>query len=72
MLILTRKRGESIVIDGGIRVTINAIKGHAVSLGIEAPKEIPIHRSEVRQKSRESVPDPAVHGRREQIVVGEP
>ena len=61
MLILSRRSGESIVIEGGIRITINAIKGQAVSLGIEAPKEIQIHRSEIRQKIRESVPDLSVH-----------
>ena len=61
MLILSRKHGESIVIDGGIRVTVNAIKGHVVKFGIEAPKETPIHRGEIRQKIRESVPDLPVH-----------
>jgi carbon storage regulator len=48
MLILSRKHGESIVIDGGIRVTVNAIKGYVVKFGIEAPKETPIHRGEIR------------------------
>jgi carbon storage regulator len=57
MLILSRKHGESIVIDGGITVTVNAIRGNVVQLGIVAPKEISIHRSEIRHKIRDSVPD---------------
>ena len=57
MLILSRKNGESIVIDGGITVTVVAVKGNVVQLGIEAAKEIPIHRSENCQKIRESVSD---------------
>jgi carbon storage regulator len=60
MLILSRKNGESIVIDGDIKVTVIAVKGNVVQLGIDAPKEIPIHRSEIFQKIRESVPDLAV------------
>ena len=52
MLILSRKNGEAIVIDGGIRVTVNAIKGHVVKCGIEAPKEISVHRREVHNRLR--------------------
>ncbi len=47
MLVLTRKVGEEIVIDGSIRVTITAIQGGQVRLGITAPPEIAIHREEV-------------------------
>ncbi|MFV0446772.1 MAG: carbon storage regulator CsrA [Planctomycetaceae bacterium] len=47
MLVLSRKRNESIVIDGNIVVTVVDIRGDKVRLGIEAPKEVPIHRSEV-------------------------
>ena len=47
MLVLSRKRGESIVIDGDITVTVIATKDNVVRLGIEAPKEIPVHRSEL-------------------------
>ena len=60
MLILSRKSGESIVIDGGITVTLVAVKGNVAQLGIDAPKEIPVHRSEIFQKIRGSVPDLAV------------
>jgi carbon storage regulator len=47
MLVLTRKLDESIVIDGGIKITVVEIRGNRIKLGIEAPKEIPIKREEV-------------------------
>jgi carbon storage regulator len=47
MLVLSRKRNEKIVIDGQIVVTVVDIRGDKVRLGIEAPKDISIHRSEV-------------------------
>jgi carbon storage regulator len=47
MLVLSRKRNECIVIDGNIVVTVVDIRGDKVRLGIEAPKDVPIHRSEV-------------------------
>ena len=50
MLVLSRKKQEAIVINGEITVTIIAINGNTVRLGIEAPKEIPVHRSEVVQR----------------------
>jgi len=53
MLVLSRKIGESIVIDGGITVTVFKVKGNVVQLGIDAPKEISIHRSELRNFDRE-------------------
>jgi len=47
MLILSRKPGESIVIDGRIVVKIVRLEGDMVKVGIEAAKEVPIHRQEV-------------------------
>ena len=47
MLVLSRMRDESIVIGDGITVTIVDIRGDKVRLGIEAPKEVPVHRQEV-------------------------
>ncbi len=47
MLVLTRKRTESIQIGDNILVTVLDISGNRVRLGIEAPKAIPVHRSEV-------------------------
>ena len=47
MLILTRKKNERIVINENITVMVVEIRGDAVRIGIEAPKEVPIHRKEV-------------------------
>ena len=47
MLVLTRKRGESIIINDDIKITLIEIRGDKVRLGVEAPKEIPVHREEV-------------------------
>jgi carbon storage regulator len=47
MLILSRKPGESIVIDGRIVVKVVRLEGDMVKIGIEAPREVPVHRQEV-------------------------
>jgi carbon storage regulator len=47
MLVLSRKLGESIVIGGNITITVLESRGDKVRLGIEAPKEVSVHRAEV-------------------------
>ena len=47
MLILTRKKGQTIVIDGQIEVTLVAVQGEQVRLGINAPRQIAVHRKEL-------------------------
>ena len=47
MLVLSRKKNESIVINDDITVVVVEIRGDKVRLGIEAPKEVPVHRREV-------------------------
>ncbi len=47
MLILSRKTGESIVIDGRIRIKVVRVEGDVVKVGIEAPSDLPVHRQEV-------------------------
>jgi carbon storage regulator len=49
MLVLTRKIGEEIIIDEDIRVTLVAIQGDRVRIGITAPRETRIERREIRQ-----------------------
>ena len=49
MLVLSRKKNESIVIDDRIVLTIVDVRGDKVRLGIEAPRDVPIHRSEVHE-----------------------
>jgi carbon storage regulator len=47
MLVLTRKKNESIVINDDITIVVVEIRGDKVRLGVEAPKEVPVHRREV-------------------------
>jgi carbon storage regulator len=47
MLVLSRKRGEMITIGNGVTITVLAIQGDRVKIGIEAPAEVPVHRQEI-------------------------
>jgi carbon storage regulator len=47
MLVLSRKKNESVVIDDRIVLTVVEIRGDKVRLGIEAPREVPVHRKEI-------------------------
>jgi carbon storage regulator len=47
MLALTRKKGEALVINNNIEVTILDIRGDQIKIGISAPKDVPIYRKEV-------------------------
>ena len=47
MLLLTRKIGESIIIDGGIKITIADIQSNQIRIGIDAPKEVKVYREEI-------------------------
>jgi carbon storage regulator len=58
MLVLSRKKNESIVINNDITVTVVEIRGDKVRLGIVAPKEVPVHRQEVYE---------AIHGSKDQV-----
>lgn len=63
MLVLSRQRDESIIIGDNIVITIVDIRGDKVRLGIQAPKEIPVHRQEVydaikREASQPEKTDP--------------
>ncbi|MGN0269611.1 MAG: carbon storage regulator CsrA [Candidatus Weimeria sp.] len=53
MLALTRKKDESIVINGDIEITIMEIKGDHVKVGIKAPKKVPIYRKEIFDQIQE-------------------
>ena len=50
MLVLSKKQTESIFIDENVVVTVLSIQGDRVCLGIEAPREMPMHRQEVHER----------------------
>lgn len=54
MLILSRKSGECLVIDGRITVKIVRVEGEVVKIGIEAPSDVPVHRQEVYEEIQRS------------------
>ena len=54
MLALTRKKGESIVINNNIEITVLEIRGDQVKIGISAPKEVPVYRKEVYVQIQEA------------------
>jgi len=63
MLVLSRKKNESIVINNDITIVVVEIRGDKVRLGVEAPKEVPVHRREVydaikRNAAQGGVPTP--------------
>ena len=47
MLALTRKKGESLVVNNNIEITVLEIRGHQIKIGISAPKNVPVYRKEV-------------------------
>jgi carbon storage regulator len=53
MLVLTRRLGETIVIDGDISIAVVGVKGDRIRLGITAPKDVPVDRQEVYERRSE-------------------
>lgn len=47
MLALTRRKGEALVVNNNIEITVLEIRGDQIKIGISAPKEVPIYRKEV-------------------------
>ena len=54
MLILSRKSGETVVIDGRIRVKVIRVEGDVVKIGIDAPADISVHRQEIYDEIQRS------------------
>ncbi len=54
MLALSRKKGDSLIINNNIEVTILEVKGEQVKIGITAPKQVPVYRKEVYSQIQEA------------------
>ena len=68
MLILTRRVGETVVIGDDVTVTVLGVKGNQVRLGVNAPREVAVHREEIFERiKRERADDEA---RKPQLVNG--
>lgn len=57
MLILTRRVGETVVIGDDVTVTVLGVKGNQVRLGVNAPKEIAVHREEIFERIKREQAD---------------
>jgi carbon storage regulator len=59
MLILTRRVGETVVIGDNVTVAIIGVKGNQIRIGINAPKDVTVHREEIYERIRhEHLPEP--------------
>ena len=75
MLVLSRKKNESIIINNDITVTVVEIRGDKVRLGIVAPKEVPVHRQEVYEAihaGKDAAPAPAPQPPTPMVVSNKP
>lgn len=57
MLALSRKKGEAIIVNNNIEITVLEVKGDQVKIGITAPKEVPVYRKEVYMQIQEANKD---------------
>lgn len=58
MLILTRRVGETLMVGDDVKVTVLGVKGNQIRIGIEAPKEIAVHRQEIYDRIHSESEDP--------------
>ena len=50
MLILTRRVGETLIIGDNVKVTVLGVRGHQVRIGVDAPRDVSVHREEIFKK----------------------
>ena len=60
MIVISRKKNESLVINNNIVITVIEIRGDKVRLGVESPKEVPVHRQEVYEAIKRYSEQPQV------------
>lgn len=69
MLALSRKKGESIILNNDIELTVLEVKGDQVKIGVNAPKSVPVYRKEVylqiQQENREAAAENALQSLKE-------
>jgi carbon storage regulator len=66
MLLLTRRPGEKLIINENVTVTVLSVKGNQIRIGIEAPRDVKVHREEIYQrivKEREALNVTPIHRR---------
>lgn len=54
MLILTRKTGESLLVGDDVEITVLSVRGSQVKLGVNAPRDIAVHRQKIYQKIKDT------------------
>jgi carbon storage regulator len=70
MLVLSRRVGEEIIINDNIRVTVVAVKGDRVRLGIVAPRDVTVDRSEVHERRAQFAAIPVAVGADADVAIG--
>lgn len=59
MLILTRNIGQSLMVGDDVSMVVLGVKGNQVRIGVNAPKDVPVHREEIYQRIQREKPVPA-------------